>query len=412
MANNKQKKMVPELRFKGFHDDWVQRKLEDIGTTYSSLSGKDKTDFGHGDARYVTYMNVFSNPIADPKQVEAIEVDKKQTEVRKYDFFFTTSSETPEEVGMSSLWLGQASDTYLNSFCFGYRLNHPHDFDEVFLAEYFRAPGFRLKMQLLAQGISRYNISKNRVMRIAILVPSKQEQQQIGLLLRKLDRTIALQQEKLNLLKQLKRGYLQKLFPVGSAKQPEFRFAGFDGDWVQHQLGQISDSYSGGTPSVGRVDYYHGQIPFIRSAELSSAEPELTITNLGLQNSSARMVKKGTLLYAMYGATSGEVGIAAVDGAINQAILAIIPKQDYETRFIQQWLLRSKKTITVTYLQGGQGNLSAQIIKKLKLQLPSTDEQNTITNFLGLLDRCVVLQQHKLDALTQLKQAYLQKLFV
>ena len=112
---------VPEIRCKGFTDAWEQRKLGDMGTTFTGLSGKNKDDFGHGDARFVTYMNVFTNPVSDPDRVEAVEIDKSQNAVQYGDVFFTTSSETPEEVGMSSVWLENTDNIYLNSFCFGYR---------------------------------------------------------------------------------------------------------------------------------------------------------------------------------------------------------------------------------------------------------------------------------------------------
>ena len=104
-----------------FVHSWEQRKLGEVGTTFTGLSGKTKEDFGHGNAGFVTYMNVFSNPIADLTQCEKVEIDSKQAQVKYGDVFFTTSSETPEEVGMSSIWLGKQPNIYLNSFCFGYR---------------------------------------------------------------------------------------------------------------------------------------------------------------------------------------------------------------------------------------------------------------------------------------------------
>ena len=180
----------PRLRFKGFTDNWLTFKLGKIGKTFSSLSGKTKEDFGHGDARFVTYMNVFTNPIANTKDVEPIEIDNTQTEVQYGDIFFTTSSETPDEVGMSSIWLGNNKNVYLNSFCFGYRLNI--DFNPLFIAYLFRSPLFRERITLLAQGISRFNISKNKAMEIEILMPNSiSEQERIGNFFRHLDELIA-----------------------------------------------------------------------------------------------------------------------------------------------------------------------------------------------------------------------------
>ena len=117
----KETKKAPIIRFRGFTDDWEQRKLGEIGSTFTGLSGKTKEDFGHGDARFVTYMNVYSNSIADLAMTERVEIDQTQNSVKYGDIFFTTSSETPNEVGMSSVWLGNTENTYLNSFCFGYR---------------------------------------------------------------------------------------------------------------------------------------------------------------------------------------------------------------------------------------------------------------------------------------------------
>lgn len=171
---------VPELRFKGYSDAWEKRKLKELGDTYSGLSGKTKEDFGHGEARYVTYMNVFTNPVADPVGTEATEIDTKQNEVMKNDVFFTTSSETPEEVGMSSVWPIETRNVYLNSFCFGYRVLNQSSLNFLFIAQQLRSPSFRKRMIILAQGISRYNISKKKVLEIPIFRPSLNEQNKIG----------------------------------------------------------------------------------------------------------------------------------------------------------------------------------------------------------------------------------------
>ena len=173
---------------------WEQRKLGEMGQTYTGLSGKTKDDFGHGQARFVTYMNVFSNPISNPEMTEPIEIDPKQNEVEVGDVFFTTSSETPEEVGMSSILLEKRGKTYLNSFCFGFRPSEK--IDSYYLAYMLRSESARAKITLLAQGISRYNISKNKVMEIAVSLPSLDEQKMIGQYFSQLDNLITLHQRK------------------------------------------------------------------------------------------------------------------------------------------------------------------------------------------------------------------------
>lgn len=200
----------PELRFPGFTDAWEQRKLGSIGSTYTGLSGKTKEDFGHGEAQYITYLNVFQNTVSDIDMTDKVEIDITQNEVKYGDVLFTTSSETPEEVGMSSVWLGHTPNIYLNSFCFGFRPNQK--IDPYFLGYSLRAPYMRDKLKILAQGISRYNISKNKVMELEISLPNNEEQILLGNFLRNIDLGITLHQRKLDHLQLQKKALLQQMF--------------------------------------------------------------------------------------------------------------------------------------------------------------------------------------------------------
>lgn len=202
------------------------------------------------------------------------------------------------------------------------------------------------------------------------------------------------------------------MFPRKGQKVPEKRFPGFTDDWEQRKVGEVSESYSGGTPSVGVKEYYGGQIPFIRSAEINSEITELFLTEEGLKNSSARLVAVGDILYALYGATSGEVGRARLKGAINQAILAIKPHTDYDSEYLAQWLRKSKHSIIETYLQGGQGNLSGTIVKELSVDFPSLKEQKAIGDFFRQLDNLITLHQRELEKLQNIKKSMLEKMFV
>jgi type I restriction enzyme S subunit len=201
---------IPEIRFKGFTGDWEETKLGNIGDPYNGLSGKNKNDFGHGDGRYITYMNVFSNPISNLNSVDKIVIDTTQNEVKSGDVFFTVSSETAEEVGMSSVWSGNIEHIYLNSFCFGYRPKIK--FDLYFLANILRAPDFRKKIKILAQGISRYNISKNKVMELYLNLPEYEEQKIIGNYFKNLDNLIANHQVQIEKLNNIKKAFLAKMF--------------------------------------------------------------------------------------------------------------------------------------------------------------------------------------------------------
>lgn len=207
-------KALPEYRFPEFNNGgiWNESTLGELGEAYSGLSGKNKEDFGHGDAEYITYMNVFSNPIVKSGLNQPIEIDRAQHQVQYGDVFFTISSETPEEVGMSSVWLDNKANVYLNSFCFGFRLKKP--FNYIYLSYYFRSPSFRKRITLLAQGISRYNISKNKVLELVLQYPSLDEQERIASCLYSLDESINACSQQGSTLVEQKKGLIQRLFPT------------------------------------------------------------------------------------------------------------------------------------------------------------------------------------------------------
>ena len=146
--------------------------------------------------------------------------------------------------------------------------------------------------------------------------------------------------------------------------------------------------YSGGTPLTSKPQYYGGEIPFIKSGEIYYNKTEQFLSEEGLNNSSAKMVSKGDLLYALYGANSGEVAISQIDGAINQAILCINQNKDQaETIYLYNYLVLQKDIIIKKYLQGG--HLSADIIKKLQIPLPPLPEQQKIADVWSTWDKAI-----------------------
>ncbi|PTE42183.1 restriction endonuclease subunit S [Staphylococcus equorum] len=192
-------------------------------------------------------------------------------------------------------------------------------------------------------------------------------------------------------------------------KVPELRFPEFDGEWEEKTIGKIATTFSGGTPSSTNRSYYNGEIPFIRSGEISKSSTELMINKEAISNSSAKMVEKGDLLYALYGATSGEVAISKISGAINQAVLCI--RSQESATYIFNYLKMKKDQILKTYIQGGQGNLSASIIKKVDINLPYIEEQEKIGTFFSKLDRQIELEEQKLAKLEEQKKGYMQQIF-
>ena len=173
------------------------------------------------------------------------------------------------------------------------------------------------------------------------------------------------------------------------------RFPEFSGEWEKRKLASIGKFFSGGTPTSSNKDYYDGEIPFIRSGEIHSDHTELSISAIGYENSSAKMVSKGDLLLALYGATSGDIAISRMSGAINQAILCIRTTQDH--LFLKSVWEKHVKNILNTYLQGGQGNLSADIVKNLFFYFPRIEEQRKIGRLIELIDQRIAIQNRAIE---------------
>lgn len=177
-------------------------------------------------------------------------------------------------------------------------------------------------------------------------------------------------------------------------------------------IGELSNVFSGGTPRAGVSEYYGGSIPFIRSGEIHNDKTELFLTEKGFNNSSTKMVDKGDLLFALYGATSGEVSISKINGAINQAILCIRPHSDITAQFLQIYLEYSKSAIISKLLQGGQGNLSGELIKGLTIPIFDSIIQKIITDTFIAINNKISASELYFLKLSILKKGLLQQMFI
>lgn len=208
-----QQLLTGKRRLKGFSEPWVEKKLGQIGKTYNGLTGKTKDDFGVGSALYITFLNVLNNPTLKPNLFEHVNVKEgeKQSHAVKGDLFFNTSSETPEEVGICSMLDTDMENLYLNSFCFGYRLLDENVAPE-YLAYYFRSSEGRKLMTLLAQGVTRFNLSKSAFNKASIKIPaSRKEQMAIASVFSSMDREIEEIEAKRGKYIAIKQGMMQQL---------------------------------------------------------------------------------------------------------------------------------------------------------------------------------------------------------
>ena len=191
---------------------WEKYVIGDIGDFYSGLTGKQKDDFGKGNARYITFLNVLNNTVIDISKLESVQEneDEYQNEVLKGDLFFNTSSETPEEVGMCAVLMDSIRNTYLNSFCFGFRLKTKKVY-ALFFSYYFNSQEGRKIMRVLAQGATRFNLSKDYFSQTEIELPPYEDQVEIAQTLADMEGDILSLEKKCLKYKAIKQGMMEEL---------------------------------------------------------------------------------------------------------------------------------------------------------------------------------------------------------
>ncbi|MDP2345582.1 MAG: restriction endonuclease subunit S [Deltaproteobacteria bacterium] len=396
---------VPEVRFKGFEGEWKKKPIGEV------LSEKKRSIVLDDNQRYeLVTVKRRNGGVVSRGHLSGREIlVKTYFQLETGDFLVSKRQVVHGATGNVPAALNKAivSNEYLVAI-------GNSEISTDFLTIISSLPDMNRKFFLSSYGvdIEKLVFDVEDWKKRTVTIPKPTEQSQISFYFKEQDRLIRLHRRKHDKLVTLKQAMLQKMFPQDGATTPEIRFKGFDAVWRKDKLGRISESYSGGTPSVGNRSYYGGDIPFIRSGEINQNSTELTITELGLQKSAAKMVSKGDILYALYGATSGEVGISQINGAINQAILAIQPHSAHSSQFIAMWLRNRKSKILGTYLQGGQGNLSGNIVNAIEINLPSMAEQQKIGTYFCALDELISKHAIQLKKLKNFKSACLQKMFV
>ena len=208
-----QELLTGKRRLPGFGGEWEVKRLGDLGSTYGGLTGKTKADFGEGSSHYITFMNVMANVVIDCDIFEPVNVSSTDSQNRatKGDLFFNGSSETPKEVGLCSVLADSVADVYLNSFCFGFRFREGAKADGLYFAYYFRSPEGRELLKSLAQGATRYNLSKTALLKITFRLPSLEEQTAIAAILSDMDTELAALESRLAKARQIKQGMMQEL---------------------------------------------------------------------------------------------------------------------------------------------------------------------------------------------------------
>ena len=394
---------------------WEQRKLSSIAASFdyglnaaaTEYDGKNKylriTDID--DATHEFLKSDLTTPLADL----AMSADYL---LEEGDLLF---ARTGASVGKTYLYRQYDGTVYFAGFLIRARIEESADPEFVYQTTLTDA--YKKFVAITSQRSGQPGVNAQEYADYQLMLPSRTEQQQIGMTLRSLDNLITLHQRKYDKLCTVKKSMLDKMFPKPGETEPEIRFEGFTDPWEQRKLGElIQQGGSGGTPSANNPDYYGGDIPFLSIADISGRDitnTAKTLTDEGLQNSAAWIVPSGAVSLAMY-ASVGKVGIIRQDAATSQAFYNMVFENEALRDFV---FTRLEKAETDSewepYISTGtQRNLNADKVKSFSLDVPSNEEASEISAYFANLDTLITLHQRKLDLLKNTKKSLLDKMFV
>ncbi|MCB7525639.1 restriction endonuclease subunit S [Ruminococcus sp. TM463] len=301
-----------------------------------------------------------------------------------------------------------------------YTVFRPHDIDTTYLEYFFKSKYWHSFMNFNGDSgarSDRFSIKDSVFFEMPIPIPHIDEQKKIGAFLDKLDSLITLHQRKYDKLTKVKKAMLEKMFPENGSPYPEIRFKGFTDAWEQHKLGEFADIVGGGTPSTSNFEYWDGDIDWYAPAEIADqifvSSSERKITQQGYDNSSAKMLPVGTVLFTSR-AGIGKTAILRKEGCTNQGFQSIVPHiNELDSYFIfsrSEEMKRYGETVGAgsTFVE-----VSGKQMANMELMMPTTmEEQVTIGSFFRNLDSIITLHQRKLEKLKNIKKACLEKMFV
>ncbi|EGW0196252.1 hypothetical protein WQ1_01837 [Enterococcus faecium EnGen0371] len=404
MSNDTQ----PEIRFPGFTEAWEQRKVFELGEIITgNTPSTGNKDYYKGQYLFVSPADIQDNRYVSKTNTTLTELGFKTGRfIRKGSTLFVSIGSTIGKVGQADRDL--ITNQQINSII------PSNDYDDNFVYSILLGKSAKIKQLAATQAVPIIN--KTEFGKTIINVPSFEEQIKIGTFFKQLDDTIALHQRKLDLLKETKKGFLQKMFPKNGAKVPEIRFPGFTEDWEQRRLSDVASIVGGGTPSTSNPEYWDGDIDWYAPAEIGDqiyvSKSLKTITELGQQKSSAKILPIGTVLFTSR-AGIGNTAILAKEGTTNQGFQSIVPhKNKLDSYFIFSRTHELKRYGEVTGAGSTFAEVSGKQMAKMPILIPCINEQRKIGAFFEQLDTTITLHQRELDVLKETKKGFLQKMFV
>lgn len=386
----------PEIRFPGFTEDWEERKLSEMAN-FSKGNGYSKADLAEEGHPVILYGRLYTKYETIIENVDTFaELKEKSVISNGGEVIVPASGETPEDIS-------RASVVDVSGVALGGDLNiikTKSELDPIFLALTISNGSQQKEMTKRAQGKSVVHLHNSDLKEVNLLYPKLDEQVKIGSFFKKLDVSIALHQRKLDLLKETKKGFLQKMFPKNGAKVPEIRFPGFTEDWEQRKLGELTKIKTGSS-DLQDADA-KGIYPFFVRSEI------IERSNRYIFDGEAILIPGEGRLGEIYHYINGKFDF-------HQRVYKISDFQysDTDGKYILYYMQKYFKKHAMKYtVKATVDSLRLPMLTEFDIKIPSLDEQRAISSFFSNLDQSITLHQRKLDLLKETKKGFLQKMFV
>ncbi len=382
--------------------NWQRVRLGDIGITISGLVGKTKQDFINGNAKYITFLNVLNNVIIDTSILENVKIypNEKQNSFKKYDLFFNTSSETPKEVGMCAVLLDDIDQVFLNSFCFGFRI-FDKAVDGLFLSYLINSEIGRKAFENLAQGSTRYNLSKSGFNNVCLFLPPLNEQIAIANILSDVDHYLYSLRALI-----LKKESVKKALSFELLSQRK-RLKGFNQAWQRVRLRDICEFGNGGAYETLIIENGDFKLISLNSIDIDG-NLKNTMKRVNFYDNS---LKQDDIVMVLSDVAHGDfLGLCAVipsnDYVLNQRMGRLRKRNDcINILFLRLYINANQKYFKMQGQGSSQLNLSKKAIEDFEILLPPLNEQIAIANILSALDHEIISLKNKKRQFENIKKA-------
>ena len=404
----------PKIRFKGYQEDWEQRKLNEIADKVSEKNKNNEFSepfTNSAEQGIISQKDYFDREIVNNENLNGYYI------VRNDDFIYNPRISVTAPVGpINRNRLGR--NGVMSPL---YTVFRTHDIDNLYLEFYFKTTKWHRFMKLNGDSgarFDRFTISSTQFMEMPIPYPTLEEQQKIGEYFDSLDLLITLHQRKCEEMKTLKKYMLQKMFPQNGQLVPQIRFSGFTEDWEQRKLSNCAGFRRGSFPQpYGNKDWYDGEgaMPFVQVADVSDDMKLVDDTKQKISKLAQPMsvcAEEGSVLVTLQGSI-GRVAITQYKAFVDRTVLIFDKYNADIDKTFCAYIIKEKFIEEARKAPGGTiKTITKEVLSDFDLMLPSYDEQKMLGKLLHSLDDLITLHQQKCDELRNIKKFMLQNMFI